>query len=1273
MADSIADVVIQLQTDLADTQAQFEGVAGAAKGVGDAAESVVDQLSLFNEQMMVPYQDAAGQLSLFSEVLEPIPGALQSAADAEKEMAEGMEKLGDSTKGAGYEAEHAATLFEKLVHAVESMTGLSSHTAEEMTKIVTGMMGIELGVHALEHMLEVLKEVATEASEAAAHFERLSEAMTLLYGSAESASAALEETETAAMNLAVGIEPALNMAREMAVFGDKGGEEVTKAMTAAADAAAVTGKQFDQTSNAFMRVAETGMASGRILRQLGLQTRDLAAVMGVEVGKVQTAFRALDFDERAEILEEALEKFKGDAASVANDTIGTWTRFKNSWHALMVESGELVNSLITPLIPIGTFIVEETVAWLHAINNLLGAFDDAIKGLGILGENIKESVSDFFDHKSAVEKDEEAHRKATEAVDAHTAAEAKHQEQLEKAGVNYKRHVANIKESLADQKDAGKQEGEIDQARVKMGQMTNAQLTEAEQRRIRNQFTAEQDALNKRQALYNAIDKDKRKPEDQEAIDRERHKSFQDFSDAMLRSNLKAKEEEFKVTEGVNKASEKGAAEHQRALLAYDKAGLEGRYALHQIGAEEYYKGEHEMNRRARDLALQDAKDKRDLAYKASADHRQADIDFNKESQAARDKFRTSEQATDKKQLEQQLHDREASAQAVQRAEQEHATAQVAMAKTAREAAYREHGISAEQNAALAKAENLQQLQIAIKGFAEEKAARLAKGETATRVDDEIREKSLRAHDTWAKQNLAIDLELFKGQKAIATEQLSVAITRAEAEDAHEKSLMETKRAGYAQDLQQHRITAAEKEALDAELDKKEDEFARNAIQRKMIEIYLTEGIYGLTTEKFAKLQADLDGLKDKTAARDAAHAREAEANLERTLGLQGKMTEEVVNKSIEAAAAYSVLLGMQKQGKASVEDVDAAYRNMLKDAEATARAQGEAWVLSQNGAALQLKSLQDILLIRAKLAQQDWAEQIMWEGWGSLIRDLGQAYDQMWGKWASGLADAITQGKKFGDIMYGVLKQMEKEIISVMLKWAFEKGGAAIMKIILPSHAAGPKPETVMMQVAQKFEQSVTAFANAVARLTGGPQVGGGYTPVQGGGQAPTGEGATVVKQQTTATNRNTMATTAAIGASVAMVGGLIANVTGNKTLALVMEGLGTALSILTTVMLIKAGIPFLQEGGIVAATGAAVVHQGEVVANATLLNNIGRGGAAAMMEMGSRLSAGAKSGGGTVSFDGAVFHGVPDQNYVSQIMNSAVHQLRQSSRTWAFNPTGT
>jgi hypothetical protein len=36
----------------------------------------------------------------------------------------------------------------------------------------------------------------------------------------------------------------------------------------------------------------------------------------------------------------------------------------------------------------------------------------------------------------------------------------------------------------------------------------------------------------------------------------------------------------------------------------------------------------------------------------------------------------------------------------------------------------------------------------------------------------------------------------------------------------------------------------------------------------------------------------------------------------------------------------------------------------------------------------------------------------------------------------------------------------------------------------------------------------------------------------------------------------------------------------------------------------------------------------------------------------------------GPTISFDGATFHGVPDQRYVSNIMDTSVRMLRNSSR---------
>jgi hypothetical protein len=91
---------------------------------------------------------------------------------------------------------------------------------------------------------------------------------------------------------------------------------------------------------------------------------------------------------------------------------------------------------------------------------------------------------------------------------------------------------------------------------------------------------------------------------------------------------------------------------------------------------------------------------------------------------------------------------------------------------------------------------------------------------------------------------------------------------------------------------------------------------------------------------------------------------------------------------------------------------------------------------------------------------------------------------------------------------------------------------------------------------------------------------------------------------------------------------------------------------------------IPSAQEGGQVMRTGVALIHAGETVASKNIMQGVGEG-----------LSANATGSGvsnNNINFDGAVFHGVPDRRYVGSIMDSAVRQLRQSSRTWAFDPTG-
>ena len=76
-------------------------------------------------------------------------------------------------------------------------------------------------------------------------------------------------------------------------------------------------------------------------------------------------------------------------------------------------------------------------------------------------------------------------------------------------------------------------------------------------------------------------------------------------------------------------------------------------------------------------------------------------------------------------------------------------------------------------------------------------------------------------------------------------------------------------------------------------------------------------------------------------------------------------------------------------------------------------------------------------------------------------------------------------------------------------------------------------------------------------------------------------------------------------------------------------------------------------QEGGYVSRTGVAYIHAGEVIANEQIMRNVGKelAGVGGML-----TTAEPKIASHTVSFDGAVFHGVPDQRYVNSIFDTAV-----------------
>lgn len=58
----------------------------------------------------------------------------------------------------------------------------------------------------------------------------------------------------------------------------------------------------------------------------------------------------------------------------------------------------------------------------------------------------------------------------------------------------------------------------------------------------------------------------------------------------------------------------------------------------------------------------------------------------------------------------------------------------------------------------------------------------------------------------------------------------------------------------------------------------------------------------------------------------------------------------------------------------------------------------------------------------------------------GQVYVDLTNTFMNAWGEFSSGIADAITSGKNFGDTMMGVLKKIEQEILNTLVGFVFKQ-----------------------------------------------------------------------------------------------------------------------------------------------------------------------------------------------------------------------------------------
>ena len=328
MAENLADVIVQLKADFGDPIRQIADLKDDLKDLGGQAAAVSAQMNLFGDALNdVPFADAAGQLNLFANELEPVGAFTADVADGVAEASEQtrswkdvlsdlVDKLTETSAAEESAAENASSLFKELL----------------------AFAGIAVS-------LEALKEMVVETFESFAKEERATEALTALMKSSRDAENAIEELRTTSLKLAVSNETLRNSFQQMVARGFEV-EKITPLLHSVADASRAMNTSFEGIANMMERMIQSGTLNTRMLTRLGLSIDDVAKAMNTTAGDAPKMFKALvDQSDRIDVVTAALGKFKGLAESTAADLTGSWTNMKNVLEMTFEDIGKQLEPL----------------------------------------------------------------------------------------------------------------------------------------------------------------------------------------------------------------------------------------------------------------------------------------------------------------------------------------------------------------------------------------------------------------------------------------------------------------------------------------------------------------------------------------------------------------------------------------------------------------------------------------------------------------------------------------------------------------------------------------------------------------------------------------------------------------------------------------------------------------------------------------------------------------------------------------------------------------
>lgn len=374
--NTLGTLGIGITADYSDLEAKLQGAedaaAAAGKEIADAFNSAAssgDQLGLFADQAATSFGDLSQQMSLFDK------NAIE-AADSLTQVGDKLHVVEGETGGA---TSSIGQFFNSLEFGLPTLDRLTEKL-------------IEVGLEYLA--FEKIKEAVEEAITAFENFEKASVALATISHnidgislSAEQVGEQMEKLSGLAQSDALSF-PSLLIAQQRLVALGVSLEDVTTVLAAIADGAATMGASFDTAAQSFNRMVEGGSLSGRTLLNLGLNTDDVTAAMGLLDVSLKTAkadFQDLEPETRALVLTLAEQaKNAGAAAAQAETMSGAWQRVKNVVEDVGVAAvtatngfGKLADVASTAAKLIGVTVID-AIQGFHALSTAISLVVDSV-------------------------------------------------------------------------------------------------------------------------------------------------------------------------------------------------------------------------------------------------------------------------------------------------------------------------------------------------------------------------------------------------------------------------------------------------------------------------------------------------------------------------------------------------------------------------------------------------------------------------------------------------------------------------------------------------------------------------------------------------------------------------------------------------------------------------------------------------------------------------------------------------------------------------------